>query len=346
MIPLSTAPMKTKSWQEQLSDAYCHIGELLADLGLSEHYRPEMELATEAFGFRVPRYFAALMKKADIHDPLLLQVLPTASELQSVPGFTRDPLGDIAAHEGNGILHKYPGRVLLIGTGACAINCRYCFRRHFPYSDHLALKNQWQPALQQLQQDTGIREVILSGGDPLSLSNSRLETLVKALEQIPHLQRLRIHTRLPVVLPARIDRQLVELLGNTTLATSMVIHVNHPQELTDELKQVLYPLRQGGVTLLNQSVLLKNINDNAATQILLCESLFAIGVLPYYLHQLDKVQGAAHFAVNDQAALALHRRMEQQLPGYLLPRLVREIEGTQSKQTLLRSQNRKKCFCR
>jgi EF-P beta-lysylation protein EpmB len=338
--------MKTESWQQQLSNAYCHIGELLADLGLPEHYGPEMALATATFGFRVPRYFAALMKKADIDDPLLLQVLPTAAELQPVPGFTRDPLGDKAAHEGNGILHKYPGRVLLISTGACAINCRYCFRRHFPYSDHLALKNQWQPALQQLQQDTGIREVILSGGDPLSLSNVRLETLIKALEKIPHLQRLRIHTRLPVVLPARIDRQLIELLGNTTLTTVMVIHANHPQELTAELQQALYPLRQGGVTLLNQSVLLKNINDNAATQILLCESLFAIGVLPYYLHQLDKVQGAAHFAVDDHAALALHRRMEQQLPGYLLPRLVREIEGARSKQTLLRSQNRKKCFCR
>jgi len=338
--------MKTESWQAQLSDAYCDIRELLADLGLSAHYRPEMALAAETFGFRVPRYFAALMKKADIHDPLLLQVLPTAAELQPVPGFSRDPLGDMAAHEGNGILHKYSGRVLLIGTGACAINCRYCFRRHFPYSDHLALKNQWQPALQQLQQDTGIHEVILSGGDPLSLGNSRLETLIKALEQIPHLQRLRIHTRLPVVLPARIDRQLSELLGNTTLATSMVIHANHPQELTEELKQALYPLRQGGVTLLNQSVLLKNINDDASTQVLLCESLFAAGVLPYYLHQLDAVQGAAHYAVDDQAALTLHRRMERQLPGYLLPRLVREIEGARSKQTLLRSQNRKKCFCR
>ncbi len=342
MIPLSSLPLKTESWQQQLGNAYCQVKELLADLELSTHYRPEMELAAEAFRFQVPRYFAALMKKGDIHDPLLLQVLPAAAELQHKPGFVMDPLGDQDAHEGNGILHKYHGRVLLITTGACAISCRYCFRRHFPYASHQALKNQWQPALRQLQQDPGIHEVILSGGDPLSLGNERLQLLIQELERIPHIRRLRIHTRLPVVLPSRIDQPLIELLGNTTLATSMVVHINHPHELTTELEQALCPLRRVGITLLNQSVLLKGINDSVSTQVLLCESLYSAGILPYYLHQLDHVQGAAHFAVNDQTALGLHRRMEQRLPGYLLPRLVREVAGANSKQTLPRSQNQKK----
>ncbi|HID44589.1 MAG TPA: EF-P beta-lysylation protein EpmB, partial [Chromatiaceae bacterium] len=309
---------------------------------LPGHFRPEMETAAKVFGFRVPRYFAALMQKGCIHDPLLLQVLPSIAELRQTPGYTTDPLEDQAAHEGNGILHKYHGRVLLITTGACAINCRYCFRRHFPYAEHQALKNQWQPALSQLGRDASIHEIILSGGDPLMLGNDRLATLIEALEQIPHIQRLRIHTRLPVVLPARIDARLIDLLGNTSLACSMVIHANHPRELTPVLEQALSPLRHSRVTLLNQSVLLKHVNDDIQTQVSLCESLYDMGVLPYYLHQLDPVQGAAHFAVDDQSALRLHQGMEKKLSGYLLPRLVREVPGADSKQTLSISQNKKK----
>ncbi|WP_456405067.1 EF-P beta-lysylation protein EpmB [Thiolapillus sp.] len=344
MIPLSPTSLKTENWQQQLADAYCQIEDLLSALGLSEFYRPEMETAAEKFGFRVPRYFAALMKQGDINDPLLLQVLPVSAELVPTPGFTRDPLDDQAAHVGHGILHKYHGRALLITTGSCAINCRYCFRRHFPYADHLALRDQWQPALEQIRQTPDIREIILSGGDPLILSNARLAALVHALENIPHLRRLRIHTRLPVVLPARIDSQLLELLGSTRLATSMVIHANHSQELTVELEHALSPLREAGITLLNQSVLLKGINDEASTLVQLCESLFSMGVLPYYLHQLDRVDGAAHFAVDDVTALLLHEDMERLLPGYLLPRLVRETAGAKSKQTLHRSQNQKNSF--
>ncbi len=342
MIPLSPLSLKTESWQQQLGNAYCQVKALLADLELSEHYRPEMELAAQAFRFQVPRHFAALMKKGDIRDPLLLQVLPRAAELQHRAGFTPDPLGDQDAHEGNGILHKYHGRVLLITTGACAINCRYCFRRHFPYAGLQMRMNQWRPALQQLQQDPSIHEVILSGGDPLSLNNHRLGSLLEALEKIPHVQRLRIHSRLPVVLPSRLDPPLIRLLADTSLATSLVVHVNHPRELSDELHLGLQPLRQAGITLLNQSVLLKGVNDSVQTQVSLCESLYATGILPYYLHQLDRVQGAAHFAVSDPDALQLHEHMEQQLPGYLLPRLVRETQGARSKQTLLRSQNQKK----
>ena len=341
MIPLSTASLKTESWQQQLADGYCSIRELLSDLELSAHFSPAMEKAAGAFPFRLPRYFAALMKKGDPHDPLLLQVLPVAAELQLTPGFTTDPLQDEAAYEGHGILHKYQGRVLLIATGTCAVNCRYCFRRHFPYAGHQALKNEWRPTLARLRKDTSIREVILSGGDPLVLSNDRLKKLIDALADIPHIRRLRIHTRLPVVLPVRLDSGLIEILGNTPLASSLVIHANHPRELTAVLAQALTPLRRAGVTLLNQSVLLRHINDDLRTQVTLSEALYELGVLPYYLHQLDPVQGAAHFAVDDHSALMLHRNMERQLPGYLLPRLVREIPGAPSKQTLPGSQNRK-----
>ena len=339
MIPLSRTTLKTESWQQQLGTAYCKIEELLFDLDLTAHYSPELEAAAKSFAFRVPRYFAGLMKKADIHDPLLQQVLPITAELEHHDGFSLDPLADQAAHRGNGILHKYHGRVLLITTGACAINCRYCFRRHFPYAEHQALKNEWSHTLSQISADPSIHEVILSGGDPLVLSNERLHRLLQGLNHIPHLKRLRIHTRLPVVLPARIETQFLELFANNSLLTSMVIHANHPNELTECLKQSLAPLRNLGITLLNQSVLLKNINDTLATQVALAESLFELGVLPYYLHQLDKVEGAAHFAVEDDEAIRLHRRMEHQLPGYLLPRLVREIAGEKSKQALSRSQN-------
>jgi EF-P beta-lysylation protein EpmB len=339
MIPLSTTSLKTESWQQQLGNAYCRIEELLIELDLAAHYSPELESAAESFSFRVPGYFAGLMEKGNIHDPLLLQVLPSIAELQHHEGFSHDPLADLKAHQGNGILHKYHGRVLLITTAACAINCRYCFRRHFPYSDHQALKNEWADTLSGINADSSIHEVILSGGDPLTLSNARLKSLVQGLETIPHVRRLRIHTRLPVVLPDRIEPQLVSLLGNTTLATSMVIHANHPNELTPELAQALAPLHHHGIILLNQAVLLKNINDDLKTQAALSESLFDFGVLPYYLHQLDHVQGAAHFAVEDSDALHLHSLMEQQLPGYLLPRLVREIAGKKSKHALSRSQN-------
>ncbi|WP_293646875.1 EF-P beta-lysylation protein EpmB [Thiolapillus sp.] len=342
MIPLSTASLKTESWQQQLADGYASIGELLNDLDLSAHFNPAMEEAAKSFPFRVPRYFAALMRKGDPNDPLLLQVLPVAAELRHAPGFVKDPLQDEAAHQGNGILHKYQGRVLLVATGACAINCRYCFRRHFPYAGRQAVKNEWQPALEQLRQDTSIREVILSGGDPLMLGNNRLKALIEALEEIPHIRRLRIHSRLPVVLPARLDAGFSQILNSTTLATSLVIHANHPRELTPVLAHALTPLREAGITLLNQSVLLKRVNDEVRTQVSLNESLYEMGILPYYLHQLDPVQGAAHFAVDDQSALRLHQGMERRLPGYLLPRLVREIAGAPSKQTLLGSQNRKK----
>ncbi len=339
MIPLSASTLKTESWQQQLAGAFSRVEDLLAYLELEGHFEPAMKAASRSFGFRVTRFFASLMEKGNIGDPLLRQVLPLGAELQDVPGFSRDPLADRAAHEGNGLLHKYHGRVLLITTGACAINCRYCFRRHFPYVDYQASPGQWQSLLRQLQQDAGISEVILSGGDPLILGNARLGRLLGQLRQIPHLKRLRIHSRLPVVLPDRLEAGLVELLERTGLSTSLVLHINHPAEISRELVDALAPLRRGGIVLLNQAVLLAGVNDTTDTQIHLAEALFQAGILPYYLHQLDRVQGAAHFAVQDATAVALHRSMQARLPGYLLPRLVREIPGTTSKQPLPLSQN-------
>ncbi len=339
MIPLSAATLKTESWQQQLADAFNRVEDLLHYLELGDQLQPCMKAASRAFGFRVTRFFASLMEKGNMDDPLLRQVLPLGAELEDIAGFSTDPLADQASHQGNGLLHKYHGRVLLITTGACAINCRYCFRRHFPYGDHQASPSHWQPLLQQLQSDADISEVILSGGDPLSLGNARLGALIGQLQKIPHLKRLRIHSRLPVVLPGRLDQGLAEILDDCRLPTSLVLHINHPKEISTELSQALMPLRRQGVILLNQAVLLRGINDSAEVQARLAEELFQAGVLPYYLHQLDRVKGAAHFGVEDERAAALHQAMQARLPGYLLPRLVREIPGAHSKLALPLSQN-------
>jgi len=339
MIPLSASTLKTESWQQQLADAFNRVEDLLAYLELSDRLEPSMKAASRSFGFRVTRFFASLMEKGNPDDPLLRQVLPMAAELEDTPGFSTDPLEDQAAHQGNGLLRKYHGRALLITTGACAINCRYCFRRHFPYTEHLASPARWHSLLRQLRNDVDISEVILSGGDPLSLGNSRLGALIEQLQLIPHLKRLRIHSRLPVVLPQRLDHGLAEILDGCRLPTSLVLHINHPGEISTELVQALMPLRRQGVILLNQAVLLRGVNDSAEIQIRLAEDLFQAGVLPYYLHQLDRVRGAAHFAVEDERAATLHQAMQTRLPGYLLPRLVREIPGARSKLALPLSQN-------
>ncbi len=339
MIPFSVSTLKTEKWQQQLTASFRKVEELLDYLELAPHLHPSMQAAGDSFSFRVTRFFASLMEKGNISDPLLRQVLPVAAEREFVPGFSSDPLADRSFHAGHGLLHKYQGRVLLITTGACAINCRYCFRRHFPYNDHQLPKNHWQALFGQIREDQSISEVILSGGDPLSLSNSRLATLVEELQDIAHLRRLRIHSRLPVVLPQRLDPPFLEVLKKNRLNTSLVLHINHPREISPELRRALLPLRQLGIVLLNQAVLLKDVNDSADTQVTLNERLFEAGILPYYLHQLDRVQGAAHFSVDDHRALQLHAAMQARLPGYLLPRLVREIPGAPSKLTLPLSQN-------
>jgi L-lysine 2,3-aminomutase len=280
---------------------------------------------------RVPLSFAANMEKGNPHDPLLRQVLPITDELVSYEGFTNDPVGDCAAATQTGVLHKYQGRVLLINTGSCAINCRYCFRRHFPYADLQLSKQTEQAALQHIQNDASIHEVILSGGDPLLLSDERLARLIDQLNEIKTVQRIRIHTRLPIVLPARVTDKLVDIFANSTKPAVVVVHCNHANEVSESVLLACQQLKQPNVTLLNQSVLLKGVNDDAQTLCALSERLFHCGILPYYLHLLDKASGTGHFEVTETTALTLIQQMQAQLPGYLVPKLVKEQAGAMSK---------------
>ena len=320
-------------WRELWRDAITDAGELLQVLGLA-HLSDRLPPGDAGFALRVPRGFVARMRPGDPRDPLLLQVLPQLAELDRVPGFSADAVGDLASLEARGVLHKYQGRALLIASGSCAVNCRYCFRRHFPYGDGIAAAGQWRQALAHLHSDPTISELILSGGDPLALSNSKLEELGRGLAELPHVTRLRIHTRLPVVLPERVDAAFLAWFDALPLQKVVVLHANHANEFNPAVDAACAALRQAGATLLNQSVLLRGINDDTATLAALSERLFATGVLPYYLHQLDRVQGAAHFEVDDARALALVEGMRGRLPGYLVPRLVREVAGDASKRPL------------
>lgn len=325
MIPGSAALRQIPSWQIELANAIADPAELLRLLELDPALLPAAQAAAAQFPLKVPRGFVARMHKGDPHDPLLQQVLPLAAEMLSSPGFVADPVGDRKAMVAPGLLHKYHGRVLLITTGACGIHCRYCFRREFPYSE--AKAGDWQQALDYLANDTSVSEVILSGGDPLALSNRRLKVLLTQLEPITHLQRLRIHSRQPIVLPERIEPELLALLSKSRLLPIMVLHANHPQEIDDAVNQALKQLAAAGFTLFNQAVLLKGINDSATVLGKLSETMFSVGVIPYYVHLLDRVRGSAHFQVEESQALMIMEEMRNCLPGYLVPRLVREQAG-------------------
>ncbi len=320
-------------WRELWRNAITDPAELLQAVGLGE--RTDLLPPDDAgFALRVPRGFVARMHYGDPFDPLLLQVLPQRAEHDRTEGYTTDPVGDMAARAGHGVLHKYDGRALLIASGSCAVNCRYCFRRHFPYGEEIAAASHWREALTQLHADPSIREVILSGGDPLALATHKLEELTRGLAKLPQVIRLRIHSRLPVVLPERIDDAFVGWLGKLPLQKVVVLHANHANELDASVDAACARLRDAGASLLNQSVLLRGINDDADTLVHLSERLFAAGVLPYYLHQLDRVQGTAHFEVSDDTALELQQALRTRLPGYLVPRLVREMAGDASKRPL------------
>jgi EF-P beta-lysylation protein EpmB len=275
------------------------------------------------------------MQKGDPNDPLLRQVLPLDAETLQTPGYTVDPVGDLSAMPRPGLLHKYHGRLLLLTTGACAIHCRYCFRRHFPYAEANPLKDQWSDAQDYIATDRSITEVILSGGDPLALSDRRLSTLAACLGNIPHVRCLRIHTRLPIVLPARIDHQFLDWMSRVEMRKVVVIHTNHANELDATVGRALNRLTSSGAILLNQTVLLGGINDSVETLRNLSEALFQVGVLPYYLHLLDKVQGAAHFDVPKERACALIETLNGLLPGYLVPRLASEQAGAPGKRLIM-----------
>jgi EF-P beta-lysylation protein EpmB len=321
-------------WLRTVADSIREPSALYDALGLQPAGVAAAATAAEQFACRLPRRLLDCIAPGVADDPVLRQFLPSAAELGENPGFTTDPVGDAAAARATGLLQKYPGRALLITTGACAVHCRYCFRRHFPYADHRAGRDAWQGALAALAGATDVSEIILSGGDPLMLADERLAWLWRQLAAMPHLRRLRVHTRMPVVVPDRVTDELVELLGRPRFATSVVVHVNHPNELREDAVAAVRRLRDAGVTLLNQSVLLQGVNDDAEALCRLSEDLYAAGVLPYYLHLLDPVAGAAHFAVGEARASELVRCLRSRLPGYLVPRLVREKAGAPAKETL------------
>jgi len=323
-----------EDWLQQLADVVTDPTELLQLLSLDQH--AELAAGADArklFALRVPRAFIDRMKIGDAQDPLLLQVLTSRQEFIDAPGYSTDPL-DEQSSVVPGLLHKYRNRALLLVKGGCAVNCRYCFRRHFPYQDNQGNKRNWQAAIDYIAEHPELDEIIFSGGDPLMAKDHELAWLVAELENIPHLKRLRIHSRLPVVIPARITEALCQILAQTRLQVLLVSHINHAQEIDDALRYGMQMLKRAGVTLLNQSVLLRGVNDDAQALANLSNALFDAGILPYYLHVLDKVQGAAHFFVDDEEARALVRQLLTMVSGYMVPKLAREIGGEPSKTPL------------
>ncbi len=309
-------------WQQELHNSIYKPMQLLELLEIADSPLAAKIAHKQGFRLQVPSAYVARMRKGDPNDPLLRQVLPLLEENRQLQGFSHDPVGDSIVEKAPGLLQKYHGRVLLVTTGACAIHCRYCFRQHYHYSTAKPFA-----ALESIRADTSITEVILSGGDPLSLTDQRLAELAHNIAEIPQIQRLRLHTRLPIVLPTRVNDELLAWLTGTRLQPVIVIHANHANEFDETVNQALMKLVNAGITVLNQSVLLRGVNDNAASLIALSEALFNCRVLPYYLHLLDRVQGAAHFEVSTAIAIELIKEMQIALPGYLVPKLVREIEG-------------------
>ena len=332
--PRQPAALVPVRWQKALREAVRDPRELLDLLGLDRLAPRLSDEAMVQFPLRVPRGFVARMRQGDPNDPLLRQVLPLDDEMRPMPGFGLDAVGDGAAKTAPGVIQKYRGRALLVATGSCAIHCRYCFRRHFPYAEETAARDGWREAVDLIRQDASIEEVLLSGGDPLSLSNGKLAELTGALADIPHLRRLRIHSRLPIVVPERVDDGLMGWLTALPWPVTLVVHANHANEFDGTVDAALGRLRAAGVHLLNQAVLLRGVNDSVDALAALSERGFAAGVLPYYLHQLDRVAGVAHFEVDDAHARALHAGLAARLSGYLVPRLVREIPGDTGKRPL------------
>ena len=331
MIPVINSAWESdddQDWSLALRQAFRSSKDLLAALGTDHPNVSE----SDNFPILVPRRFAQRIIPGDPQDPILLQVLGTQAEQHNTPGFSIDPLmehGLNTSDQHSSLIQKYQGRVLLITTAGCAVHCRYCFRRHFPYSSHQ--DRQYEQAIQQIQQDSSISEVILSGGDPLILTDQALHGLLSKVRNIPHIKRIRIHSRVPVVLPQRITDELVNLLWDETMPTTLVVHVNHPQELDTQTANVFGKLKDRGIWLLNQAVIFKKINDSVEVQVALAEKLFNQGVLPYYLHLPDRVANTGHFYIDRESAVNIYHKMQAQLPGYLLPKLVEELPGASSK---------------
>lgn len=335
MIPRIPPAEKTRQWQHLLTQAITSADTLYQYLGLDMANLPGALQAARQFRVMVPPGYLRKIQPGEPSDPLLLQVLPQAAEvLPQPPGYTNDPVGDHVAAATPGLIHKYHGRVLLIATGACAVHCRYCFRRHYPYDEASASPRQLESALDYIRRHSDIEEVILSGGDPLMLSDERFHALLASLEAIPHLQRLRIHSRLPIVLPERITPDLTTDLSASRLRAIMVMHCNHPSEIDNGVVGAIDALHRAGIILFNQSVLLRGVNDSAETLESLCKQLFSHQVQPYYLHLLDRVAGAAHFEIDESEATSVYAELAARLPGYMMPRLSREVAGDHSKRII------------
>ncbi len=335
--PLRAMPRLTgrdRTWQEAFKDAVRDPAELCRLVELPPRYAVVAARAARDFPVFAPRGYIARMRPRDVHDPLLRQVLPLEDEQAAPAGYSLDPVGDRAATRSPGLIHKYRSRVLMVTTGACAVHCRYCFRRHFPYSEGPRSVDTWQPALEQIAADSAIREVILSGGDPLTLVDAHLAELARRLAAIGHVRRLRVHTRLPIVIPERVTEELIGWLRGTRLAPIVVIHANHVNELDDAVATALARLADAGIPLLNQSVLLRGVNDSVDALAELCERLVDLRVMPYYLHQLDRVAGAAHFEVPVAQGCKLMAGLRCRLSGYAVPRYVREDAGMPHKTVL------------
>ena len=323
------------TWQLAMKDAVRDPAELCRLLDLPEDYSEAARAATRQFPLFAPRGYVARMRPGDPTDPLLRQVLPLGKEMADVAGFVADPVDDDAATRSAGLLQKYAGRALLITTGTCAIHCRYCFRRHFPYDEAPRSLADWEPAFQEIEADSSLSEIILSGGDPLTLVDGTLAALIERLETVPQLRRLRIHTRLPIVIPERVTAALVAMLRGSRLTPVVVLHANHANELDTHVAAAVAELGAAGVVLLNQAVLLAGINDSVDAQAALCERLIDLRVVPYYLHQLDRVAGAAHFEVPVANGRRIVESLQARLPGYAVPRYVQELAGATSKTSLV-----------
>ncbi len=330
LIPVSN----TERWQDEFQRIITDSDILIERLGLPKSLKSAAKRASALFPLRVTEPYLNRIERNNVQDPLLKQILPLGEELLSVAGASNDPVGEQKLDSTPGLIQKYHGRVLLMVSSQCVINCRYCFRRHFPYQEHHLNRSQWQAIIEELKGDQSISEVILSGGDPLSIADNQLQWLTNELAQIAHIKRLRVHTRLPIMVPSRITEGCIQAISHPNLKTIVVIHCNHAQELDHSVNQALMKLFSRGITLLNQSVLLRGINDCANTLTQLSETLFQQNVLPYYLHKLDHVTGASHFLVEDARIKQLYQELEHRLPGYLVPKLVVELAGERSKTRL------------
>jgi EF-P beta-lysylation protein EpmB len=327
--------LRVPSWQQVVKEAVRDVGELCRLLHLPAEFERRASAAVKDFPLFVPRPFLARIRRGDSADPLLRQVLPLEAETLAAEGFTSDPVDDHSAILEPGLLGKYAGRVLMVTTGACAVHCRYCFRRHFPYQTTPKSLDAWEPAIEQIAADASIHEVILSGGDPLMLVDDLLAALAKRLAQVPHLRRLRVHTRLPIMIPQRVNGELLGWLTGTRLTPIVVVHANHPAEIDTAVAAALGRLIDASVPVLNQAVLLRGVNDSIDMLAELCERLIDLRVIPYYLHQLDRVAGAAHFEVPVAEGRKIIAELKSRLPGYAVPRYVQEIAGRAHKVDLV-----------